>query len=231
MAGVRTAEADAPRRGIGASSTEAPPARRVSAARWTDRRVLVGAFLVLCSVAGVLAVVSASNHTDRLWVYQSDLAPGSQVTADDVELAAVKVPNPETYLASSRSPVGLVTTGAVQAGELVTVGSVIGEAGAPATRLVTLPVERHHLPLDLVRGEVVDVYEVARGASGEPVGSPRLVLPEVTVADVDDADSRFGGSSLELGVALSVQANDVAKLVAAEADGTITLVRVPSENP
>lgn len=203
-------------------------ARRIPTAKWTDRRVVVGAMLTLGSLLGVVLLVNGTNHTTEVWVFRADLAPGSQVTPDDVELSPVKVPDVSRYLMASQSPVGSVTKSSVTTGELVSPRSLVGEDSVN-TRLVTLPVERHHLPVDIQRGQAVDVYEVVRGTDGQPVGDPRLVLSAVTVAGVDDASSRFGGSSLEVGVVLTVPADDVSKLVAADAGGTLTLVRVPSE--
>lgn len=225
----------APASGSGAGSaaaarSEPRPARRSTAPRWNDRRVIVGALLVVCSVAGVVTVVNGAKDTVDLWAYRADLAPGNQVAAGDVTQVAVRVPDPEVYLGSSQSPVGGTTVRSVSAGELVSANSLAADDEASTLRLVTLPVERYHLPVDLQRGERVDVYVVERGASGEPAGSPRLVLPGATVADVDDGDARFGGGSLELGVALSVDVAQVAKVVAAASEGTITLVRVPQDD-
>lgn len=206
------------------------PARRIPTARWTDRRVVVGAVLALGSLLGVVLLVNATNHTTQVWVFRADLASGTQITPDDIELSPVKVPDASRYLTASQSPVGSVTKSSVATGELVGPGSLVGEDSVN-TRLVTLPVERHHLPVDIQRGQAVDVYEVARGSDGRPVGDPKLVLSAVTVAGVDDASSHFGGSSLEVGVVLTVPADNVSKLVAADAGGTLTLVRVPSETP
>lgn len=202
----------------------------MSAPRWTDRRIIVGAVIVICSVTGVAGVVHNANDTVDLWAFRSDLAAGSRVTAQDVARVAARVPDPATYLAASQSPVGETVARPVAAGELVAGSSLQPPEDAPDVRLVTLPVARTHVPLDLRRGESVDVYVVERGASGEPTRDPRLVLPAATVADVDSGEARFGGSSLELGVALSVDAPDVPKVVAAESRGTITLVRVPGDS-
>jgi hypothetical protein len=92
---------------------------------------------------------------------------------------------------------------------------------------VTVGVERHHLPVDLGRGERVDVYLVEPDVAGTAVGDPSLVLAGVAVDDVDDGGSRFGGSSLETGVVLAVEPADVPSLLAAGSRGSLVLVRVP----
>lgn len=205
----------------------APPARRLRRARWNDRRVLVGVALAGVSVFGVAQVVSAADQTSGVWTMTHDLGPGVSITAGDVSVSAVHLDTDAPYFGEASSPVGSVTTRGFAAGELVARAGVAAEGSAAETRFLTLPIERHHLPGDLARGEQVDVYLVERTVSGEPTGQPSLVLAAATVAEVEDGDSRFGGSGLELGVALSVPLADVAELVAAEARGTLTLVRVP----
>ena len=205
-----------------------PAARRLRPARWTEPRLLLGLALVLCSVAGVAAVVAAADDTVSVWVARSSLAPGMSVGSSDVERASVMLPSSDRYLSGAANPIGAVVLRPVGAGELVPAASVAAPSAAPARRLVTIPVERHHQPVGLARGEQVDVYLVERDATGTAVGEPSLVLADVTVDGVDDGSSRFTGSSLETGVVLAVEPDDVATLLGADSRGTLVLVRVPS---
>jgi len=209
---------------------DSPAARRLSQPRWTDRRLLVGIGLVVASVLGVVRVVAVADETVPVWSVTSDLARGVTITSDDVQQTSVKLNSLAPYFVGDASPVGTLTTKGFAAGELVSRTGVQSVDEAPDLRWLTLPVESHHLPADLQRGERVDVYLVERTAGGEPLGEPRLVLAAATVAEVDDGDSRFGGSSLELGISLAVSAGDVATLVAAESRGTLTLARVPLDS-
>lgn len=208
---------------------QSPPGRRLSRSRWSDRRILVGAALAALSVFGVAQVVGAADQTTSVWTVTRDLGDGVTVTTDDVAMAAVRLDQLGPYFVGSSSPVGTVTTRSFASGELVTRSGVVSGADTPDLRWLTLPIERNHLPGDLQRGEQVDVYLVERTPSGEPTGEPVLVLAEATVAEVADSDSRFGGGGLELGISLSVPVEDVAPLVAAEARGMLTLVRVPAD--
>lgn len=206
-----------------------PTARRLRPARWTEPRLLIGVALVLCSVTGVVAVVAAADDTEPVWVARTPLAPGMSVGSSDVELQSVSLPSSDRYLGSAANPVGAVVLRSVGAGELVPAASVSDPADAPARRLVTVPVERHNQPVELGRGEAVDVYLVERDATGTAVGDPSLVLAGVTVDGVDDGSSRFAGSSLETGVVLAVEPGDVATLLGAGSRGTLVLVRVPGD--
>jgi hypothetical protein len=183
--------------------------------------------LVVGSVAAMVAVVTAADDTVEIWTARSNLAPGLTVSAGDVELAAVQLPSTDAYLEASADPVGAVVLQPVAAGELLPASAVAAADAAPARRLVTVPVDRHHVPIDLVRGEQVDVYLVERDATGSTVGDPVLVLAAATVDAVDDGASRFGGSTLQTGVVLAVDPAAVTDLVSAAARGSVVLVRVP----
>jgi len=207
--------------------TGAPRALRLPTPSLVDVRALIGLLLVVGSVLGVAWVVTTADDTVAVWALRSDLAAGATVAADDVTLTRVQLgAGPLAYLPESADPVGQVVVRDVTSGELLA-SSAVRAVDAVDRRLVTVPVERYHLAADLRRGERVDVYVVERGATGQPVGEPRLVLGEVTVEAVDDGGSRLGGSSLETGVVLSVAPDDVSSLVGASAGGALTLVRVP----
>lgn len=205
----------------------AKPARRLRPAPWTDRRLLLGVLLVVGSVVGVVWVVAASDDTVGVWAATGTLAPGMTVTADDVAVVRAQLSSTDPYLLAHADPVGDVVVRLVQPGELLPGTAVVGSDAAPQQRLVTVAVERHRLPDDLARGDRVDVYLVERDATGGAVGDPVLVLAEVTVDAVDGEGSRFGGSNLESGVALTVAPEDVADLVGAASRGSVVLVRVP----
>lgn len=217
----------APPSGASPDAPASPAARRHRPASWTDRRLLLGALLVVGSLVGVVAVVAASDDSVGVWAVRVGLAPGMTVDASDVELQQVRLPATDAYLTEGQSPVGSVVVRQVSAGELLPAGAVVAADAAPDRRLVTVPVERHHLPADLARGEQVDVYLVTRDATGGAVGDPVLVLASATVDDVEGEGSRFSGSSLETGVVLAVDADQVADVVAASARGSVVLVRVP----
>ena len=192
-----------------------------------DARTIVGLLLVVGSVLGVGWLVAGADDTVGVWAVRGDLAAGSTVGADDVEIARVQLGEADRrYLSDDVDPVGQVMVRDVASGELLPTSALLA-ADAVERRLVTVPVERYHVAADLRRGERVDVYVVERSATGQSVGDPRLVLSSVTVEAVDDGGSRFGGSSLETGIVLAVAPDDVTALVGASASGALTLVRVP----
>lgn len=206
---------------------ESPVGARLRRRRWRDPRLVVGVLLVLASAIGVLWVVSAADDRVKVWAADDGIAAGSPVTADRMVTVAVQVPDASAYWpADDPLPEGAVATHDLTAGELLPRAGVQA-VDETAIRLVTLPVLRNQMPADLDVGRRVDVYMLERGATGEPGGPPELVLRNAIVASVDSGSGAFGGTSLEVGVALSVPEERVPDLLDAQARGTLTLVDVP----
>jgi hypothetical protein len=181
--------------------------------------------LTVISVAGVLLLLERADSTDRVWSARGHLAPGLRVTAADVELVSAQVPAGR-YVGAGESPIGQLVVRPVAAGELLPTAAV-EPPDLAGQRLVTVAVDRLNLPVDLARGERVDVYVVSRDQAGERVGDPWLVLETAAVDTVADSESGFGGTSAQVGVVLAVEASQVGPLLEATADGTLVLVRVP----
>ena len=210
-------------RGVPAS----PPGVRLEGRRWRDPRLIAGIILVLASAVGITWAVNAADDRVAVWAVDTDIPAGAPVRSDDVRVVEVQVPDVGAYWAASKPLEGeLIADRDLAADELLTRSGVTTTA-QQNLRNVTLPVLRHQMPADLDVGRRVDVYVVERGVSGEPDGAPRLVLRNAIVAAVDGGSGAFGGTSLEIGVALSVPSEDVADLLDAQARGTLTLVDVP----
>jgi hypothetical protein len=204
-----------------------PRAARLAAPRWLDGRLALGVLLVLVSVvAGARLLASADNRTP-VFVAAHDLVPGQHVTADDLAVGHVQLSDRAgRYVAAGAPPVGYVVTRFVGADELVPADALAAQPTA-ASRYVTVPVQPGHLPGELARGDLVDVYLTPPAGGGEPVPAPRLVLSAVPVRVAEGGSRVFGGSTA-LSVVLEVPADRVADLVHAVESGAIDLVVVPA---
>jgi Flp pilus assembly protein CpaB len=189
------------------------------------RRVAAGALVILAAVVAL----RSNPHGDRteIVVATRDLAPGVELTADDVRLenhTAATVPD------GSQSDVGAVIgatlAGPARRGEVLTDVRVLGprlaeSVAGPDARIVPLPLADSAL-LDLIRpGDVVDVLAAGTSDVGAEA-RPRLVATDAVVVLVSEkpkgADS---GSDRVVLVALPAHAaNDVA---AAALVQTVTL--------
>jgi hypothetical protein len=193
--------------------------------------LLLGVLLVLCSVVVGSRIVSAADRTSPVWAVRRDLAAGTTIEADDLEQHDVRLmTGREQYVAvGDRDPAGLVLARAVSAHELLPV-SALGDGG-PTRREVTLDVAVGHLPPGLDHGSLVEVWTTpaADGAGGAASATPPVrVLGAAPVSAVDVDAGGLGASGATVGVVLSVDAGDVAAVVAAARAGAIDLVLVPS---
>ena len=86
-----------------------------------DVRLLIGLALVVGSVAGVLAIVSAGDRRTTVYAAASSLSPGDRIDDDDLVLRQVSLDSAEhLYLEPGDVPDGGLVVGAVvRAGELV----------------------------------------------------------------------------------------------------------------
>jgi hypothetical protein len=205
------------------------PVARLAVPRWLDARVAVGLLLVLVSVATGARIVSTAGHLTPVYAAAHDLVPGEQLTRSDLQVVRVRLDDGGSrYLAAAAAaPVGYVVTRVVSAHELLPAGALTPEAALAGTRMVTVPVQPGHLPADLGRGDLVDVYVTPKAVAGKDAPAPSLVLSKVAVDSREGGSRTFGGQST-LAVVLVVDQSAVAATVRAIESGVIDLVRVPA---
>ena len=213
------------------SAPTSPPAVRLAAPTWRDPRFVIGLLLVLVAVVAGARMLSTSDRTSPVWMASTDLASGTRLTDEHLERKRVRLFDAgDRYVSATGSkPVGLVLLRAVGRGELLPYAAVAEPGDAPETRLVTLPVDRLHLPLGLASGQAVDVYVTPGSTTGGVTGAPQLVLSHAVVDDRTESGA-FGGTD-QVGVSVVVPASAVPMLVAAAQSGRIDLVRVPADAP
>jgi hypothetical protein len=204
-----------------------PRARRLATPSWLDVRLVAGVLLVLLCVVIGARVFAAAGHYEQVYVARSALVPGEHLHAGDLMVGEVRFAgHASSYVAAGHEPVGYVVTRYVAAGELVPAGALAASAdAAAASRFVTVPVSTGHVPADLGRGDLVDVYLTAKRESGASA-SPVQVLAAVPVDSYDDGADALSDSG-DAAVVLAVPAGQAGDLVHAVESGTIDLVRLP----
>jgi hypothetical protein len=152
---------------------------------------VLGVLLVLGSVLLGARVVSAADATVPVWAAAADLAPGTELTADDLVAVDVRLDAAaDAYLSTGTRPEGRVIARAVREGELLP-RSVL-EAPAEQVQLA-LPVQAGYVPPGLERGQRVDVYAVADPAAGAVAVADGSVTPVVRRATVQAISGRSDG--------------------------------------
>lgn len=206
-----------------------PRAARLPRARWLDPRLLLGLLLVLLSVALGAKIVSAADERVQVWSVTRDLGADTVLSGDDLTRTAVRLDGTaRRYVAATEDLDGMVLSRAVGEGELLPLSAVRVPAAAESQRRIVIEVDRVGVA-GLSKGQVVDLYAVRETSAGEPASAPELVLAEVTVAeDVRSGGSGFGAGGSTAGVALMVDKDDVASVIAAADGGSVYVVQVPA---
>ena len=174
-----------------------PRPRRLTAPSWLDVRLILGVALVLTAVLIGARVVSSASHTYPRVAARHDLAAGSVLTAGDVTLAHVQLPDHGTgvYVARLSDVIGKQLSRPISAGELLPAGALGTE---PAQTTVTVPLARGNAP-DLRKGERIELWVSSSGCSS------LVLLPDVAVQAVRaDSTGSFTGEPDGQDVVISV---------------------------
>jgi hypothetical protein len=208
-----------------------PRANRLATPGWLDTRLVLGVLLVLTSVVVGARVLSSADRSQTVWATTRNLAPGTQLTSSDLTRMRVRLfGHSENYVrGSGPAPTGYFLRRGVGGGELLPFNALSKPGADVSYRLITVPVQRGHLPPTVRHGVQVDVYvtpESKAGSTTTAAGEPRLVLGNVDVEDRKQSGG-FSASNDDEPVVLKVRPGDVAALLAAMAEGRIDLVGVP----
>lgn len=159
---------------------------------WRDPRLLTGLLLVLLSVAGVTAVVTAADRTEPYLAAARDLEVGQPVEPDDVTAVDVRLREAaELYVPAGEAPVpGTVATQRIAAGQLLP-GAALGTPDQLDRKPVAVAVE-HPLPGEVGPGSHVDVWVAEPKPSGRGHESARLMLPAAEIASVRAEETALG---------------------------------------
>jgi Flp pilus assembly protein CpaB len=175
------------------------------------RRVAAAALVVLAAVAAVRSD-PRGEQTDVV-VAARDLAPGAEVTANDVRIETrLATTVPDGSQSSVDTIVGSTLAGPARRGEVLTDVRVLGprlaqSAAGPNARIVPLHLADSAL-LDLIRtGDVVDVL-----AASEDDTEPQVVATDAVVILVSEKQKGpgIGGDRVVLVALPAHAANDVA---------------------
>lgn len=176
-----------------------PPATRSRAPGWRDPRLWVGVVVVAGSVLLGARVVGAADDSVTVWAAASELAPGTELTAEDLVPVRVRFTD-ETDLAaylvtSDVLPAEATLTRAIGAGELVP-AAALGPAGGSDLLQVPVAVEPEQLAGAVTTGSRVNVYLVSRGGVDRGHDSGDAVLEDVAVLDAASPDEGYAVSGL-----------------------------------
>jgi hypothetical protein len=187
-------------------------------------RFIVAVSLFAAALISALALTALGNRTDSYWIAKNDLAPGSEISRDQITLVNVALGESASRYISSRTPlVGSFITRAQSAGELISINDVNDLAPDQLTQQVPIAVRSSDLPSDISIGEVVNIYWVPETAMGGiQIGEPEVVVKSAYIRSIDRKSANF---SSEVGLTISVIDSQIIELLDATVSGRLVIVR------
>jgi len=207
------------------SAKQHPPRKK---SFWFDPRFAIGIVLVVASVVGISALVSAADSGVTVMAARDTLVAGQRVDADDLVPTRVRIAAAQSlYVGEGDVPAaGRTVTRTIAAGELVP-ASALGDTAAESLTSVVLDLESG-LPETVGVGSRVDVW-AGRELDNGHFEAPTVIVGSATVARVVDNQSLMAsdsGTSLELLIPRST----TARVLEAVANGAAISV-VPVDLP
>lgn len=176
------------------------PPRQRPRALWADLRFVIGALMVIASIAGVWMVVAAARQTTPAYAATRTIAPGQPVQAGDLRVVDVSLGSLETSYAAAENLGGdLVATRTIHAGELVP-AEALGHAAAARVAAVVVR-SATEVPAAVAEGSVVDVWAAPLSEDGSRE-APRILVADATVAAVLRDESMLGGGAASVEVVI-----------------------------
>ena len=149
-----------------------------------NSRLAMGLALLIIALSAASLISKEANRTVLVWVSVGDLAPGQVIMPTDITPASVLLAQTaKNYLSSSAQIVGTTVISKISAGDLIPVAAISTEVDSLDKRLVPLTVEITDLPIALVRGDVIDIYAIAKKDSNSII-TPELLAAGVSVEQV-----------------------------------------------
>lgn len=149
-----------------------------------NSRLAMGLALLIIALSAASLISKEANRTVLVWASVGDLAPGQVIMPTDITPASVLLAQTaKNYLSSSAQIVGTTVISKISAGDLIPVAAISTEVDPSDKRLVPLTVEITDLPIALVRGDVIDIYAIAKKDSNSII-TPELLAAGVSVEQV-----------------------------------------------
>jgi Flp pilus assembly protein CpaB len=190
---------------------------------------VVGGFLVaLAAVLLFAAYTSATGRPRQRYVVAArPLTPGIRLQPSDLTTVALDLPDAgvrRQVFTDEATLVGASVVAPIAPGALIEASAVVGRAGAPGTREVSLSVDRARAVAGTLKaGEFVDIL----GTFGTGAGSFTTVLvPHIAVISIANVADSLGGNSPTQLLTFAAPTELVAEAVAnASYAAQVTIVR------
>ena len=149
-----------------------------------NSRLAMGLALFIIALTAASLISKEANRTVLVWASTGELAPGQIIAQSDLTPASVLLAqSAKNYFSSSAQIVGTTVLTKISAGDLIPVAAITNELAANNQRLVPLTIEISDLPIALSRGDLIDIYAIAKTNAKESI-APTLLASAVSVDQV-----------------------------------------------
>lgn len=211
-------------------ATTGRTSNRLRVRRWREPRLVLGLLLVLGATVLGARLAAAGDDSIEYWAVRGPVTPGDEVTREALEPARVRLSDAvgENYIRTDQpfdAPLEeLVWAHELAPGSLVGRQSLVARSSA-STRELPLSVAQGAAPVDLARGDRIDVW-VGPGPGDEQGAAAVRVLESARVLRSGDDAAAVGGSLTQT-VLVEVDAAQLeTTIISTVASGHVTLVRV-----
>ena len=161
-----------------------------------NSRLAMGLSLFIIALLAGSLIAKEANRSVLVWASQGDLAPGELIEPTDLKPVSVLLPqSAKNYLSTSTEIVGTLVISKINSGDLIPAASIAVATDAMTHRYVPLTLELTDLPMDLKRGEVIDIYAIANRDS-KIITQPQLVATDISVSAISERNNSGKASVL-----------------------------------
>ena len=181
------------------------------------RRILAGGGFVLSIFAISLLLNTSPKST--FWLMTHSVSVGSKILPGDVATLKANLTSDSTHFeGSGDAVVGQYATRSLQSGDLIAVTDISHTGISTPMSFLPIGVAVDDLPMDLVVGDLVDIYVIPK----DLLSLPTIVAHRVVVQSVDQKSRSLGGN---VAVSVTADASITSIIVTAESQGRLVLAR------
>ncbi|MFW0108505.1 flagellar biosynthesis protein FlgA [Rothia sp. P7181] len=168
-------------------------ASRLQKPGFKDPKLLIGLFLILMSLTGVITVVNISNQTKPYWVTTREIYVGEEISEKDLKKVDVRLSEASShYLSTEDSGTPHIATQFIGAHQLIPKNS-LGEVEQNDRKKTTIVLDST-IASGYKAGDLVDVWVSSKNETGNGYATPVRLMEQAEIARINSEDSVLGST-------------------------------------
>jgi len=146
---------------------------------------LVLGLSILCIAMFTAGLISKeANRTVEVWATKTNLAPGMRLSNNDLIKVSVLLPeSSKNYVSGQAQIIGALVLNPVNVGDLIPVASIAASPNSLNQKYVPITTEITDSPINLQKGDVVDIYAIPTRDSQLTTGA-QLIGQSISLSEV-----------------------------------------------